>query len=85
MVTVDPIVWAIGVSVLAGVVRAYLGYLSSDKAFNWKEFQLTMITTSLSGLGIAVTLETQISVKDVLLLFLAVMGVDSVRGKVVKT
>jgi len=83
----NPIFLGVLVSLAGGLTRATLGYLNAKKrlTFNRKKFLRTLITTFIGGLGLVIVLESQATTKDLVLLYLGVMGIDTITSKVKRT
>lgn len=78
----NPLFWGIVMSIAGGGTRAVVGYLSSDDGFKPKRFIRTMLTTTIGGLALVAGLATEATPKDLLLLYLGVMGIDTLASKV---
>ena len=75
---IPPQVIGIIIAICAGTVYALIGYLRCPDPFNNKRFLLTLIITSLTGLGLVLILPLT-NWTEYIALFLAVIGMDAVR------
>lgn len=80
----DTLVVALIVGIFGGASSAVLGWLGSEEEFVPRKFVYGVIRAMIAGFGLAVLFPITQGTKDIALLFLATVGVDTGTDKITR-
>lgn len=78
----DPFILGVIVGVVGGAFSSIFGWLASDEPFIPRKFAAALMRAAIGGVALAVSFNVQAIPRDLVLLFLACMGVDYGANKV---